>query len=537
MYKILLVDDEAGVREGIRRRIAWQEHGFDCVGDYENGFEALEAAERLAPDVVLTDINMPFMDGLELTRQLAERCPHTKVIILTGFDDFDYAQQAVKLKATDFILKPITASELTAVLQKVRGELDAEKLRRENLDLLKRQLHESLPLLKERFLERLVSADIGLREAEERIAYFMLPLRGPDFIVFAADVDRFAESHPEADRELLRFAVYNIVQEIAGREAGAAVFRTREEKIICILSGEGADALLDKAQQLAEEIRHAVETYLRLTVTLGIGRPETGLRDIRRACRSALAALDYRFMLGTNRLISIMDMEGRREGGDAVPSSWEKELYIGVKTGTREEVRRAIASIFSHLKTSNLSINQCYIHIQKILISLMHTLDELGGSAAEPFGDRVNPLTDIYAFKTLEDIESWLHDTCLRAVGRIADARNDLAEAQIRRAEAYIRENYHLQELSLKSICQEVHMSSSYFSALFKQHTHKTFVEYLTAMRIEKARELLKFTDLKTYEIAAKTGYADPHYFSILFKKTTGETPSEYRQKTAVEKS
>lgn len=535
MYKILLVDDEAGVREGIRRRIAWEEHGFDCVGDCENGFEALEAAERLMPDVVLTDINMPFMDGLELTRRLAERCPHAKVIILTGYDDFDYAQQAVKLKVMDFILKPITSSELTAVLQKVRGELDAEKLRREDLDLLKRQLHESLPLLKERFLERLASADIGQREAEERLAYFGLPLAGPEFLVFAADVDRFAESHAETDHELLRFAVYNIMQEIAGQEAGAAVFRTREEKIVCILSGEGGDPLLDRAQQLAEEIRRAVESYLRFTVTLGIGRPEAGLKGIRPSGRSALAALDYRFMLGGNRVISIMDMEGRRESGEALPSAWEKELLVGVKTGTREEVRKAITNIVSHLKTSNLPISQCYLRIQKILISLMHALDELGGDA-EPFGERANPLTDIYAFKTLEEIEGWLHDTCLRAIGRIAEARNDLAESQIGRAEAYIKENYQQQELTLKTICQEVHMSSSYFSALFKQQTGRTFVEYLTATRLEKAKELLKFTDLKTYEIAARTGYADPHYFSVLFKKTTGETPSEYRQKTAVDK-
>ncbi|EXX84966.1 hypothetical protein BG52_09485, partial [Paenibacillus darwinianus] len=176
MYRIVLVDDEAGVRESIRRRIAWNEHGFECMADCEHGFDALEAAERYAPDVVLTDINMPFMDGLELTRRLSGLYPNTKVIILTGFDDFEYAQQAVKLKVNDFILKPVTARELTAVLDKIRAELDDEKSRREDMELLRRQLHESMPVLRERFLERMVSTDVSAREMKERIAYFMLPL-------------------------------------------------------------------------------------------------------------------------------------------------------------------------------------------------------------------------------------------------------------------------------------------------------------------------------------------------------------------------
>ncbi|WP_313996850.1 response regulator [uncultured Paenibacillus sp.] len=534
MYKIVLVDDEAGVRESIRRRIAWKEHGFECVADCENGFEALEAAERYAPNVVLTDINMPFMDGLELTRQLSKRYSNTKVIILTGFDDFEYAQQAVKLKVNDFILKPITAGELTAVLDKLRAELDEEKCRKEDLERLRRQLHESMPVLRERFLERMVSTDLSAREMEERISYFMLPLKGPDYLVLAADADRFGDKRHEGERELLRFAVYNIVQEIAGREPGTAVFRTREEKIVCILSGEEGGALNDKAQQIAEDIRHSVETYLRFTVTVGIGRPVADLQELRQAYRSAVSALDYRLMLGTNRVISITDMEGRRSDGASLPTSCEKALIVGVKTGTREEVRRAIAEIILHLKTSNLPIEHCYIRIQKIILSLLQALDELGGGAPEPFGDRVNPLTHIYSFKTLEDIEGWLSDTCLRAIGRISEARNDFSETQIRKAEAFIKEHYRDEGLSLKAVCREVHMSGSYFSALFKQHTGKTFIEYLTAQRMEKARELLKFSDLKTYEIAARVGYADPHYFSVLFKKTTGETPSEFRQRTAV---
>ncbi|MFB9276111.1 response regulator [Cohnella cellulosilytica] len=532
MYKIMLVDDEAEVREGIRNRIAWQEHGYDCVGDYENGMDALEAAELLKPDVVLTDINMPFMDGLELTRQLAERLPWTKVVILTGYDDFDYAQRAVKLSVKDFILKPITREELIGVLDSIKGELDEEKDRRENLVRLERQLRESLPVLKERFLERMVGTSIGLGEMAQRMAYFGLNLPGPAYVVLAADADHFGEAAPDADRELLRFALHNIVQEIAAREAESAVFRSREEKAVCILSGGADDRLFDRAQALAEEIRRSVETYLRFTVTVGIGLPVSGLADIRQAYRSAVAALDYRVLLGTNRVISITDLEGRRGLSADTTGDWERRLVIGVKTGSAEETEQAAAAIVSQLKTAAPSIEQAYVRIQKLIVSLLNALEE-SGAGAGLFGDGVNPITEVYRFKTLDEIELWLKELCGESIRMLAEKRSDMARGFMVKAEAYIRDNFADPGLSLKTVCEIVHMSNSYFSAMFKARTGKTFVEYLTWHRVEKAKELLAATDLKSYEIAAEVGYADPHYFSVLFKKATGDTPTEYRNRAA----
>jgi two-component system response regulator YesN len=232
-----------------------------------------------------------------------------------------------------------------------------------------------------------------------------------------------------------------------------------------------------------------------------------------------------------------MDIEGRRpDASEDMSTDWEKKLILGIKTGTHEEVERTIGSIVSHMKSSVMPIGQCYIRIQKIIVSLLHALDELGSGGARFFGESANPLTDIYAFKTLDDIESWLKNTCRRAIAQVAEARSDFCEKQMRKAESYMREHYDDENLSLKTICQEVHMSASYFSTMFKQHTGKTFVEYLTGRRMEKAKELLKFTDLKNYEIASKIGYADPNYFSVLFKKLTGDSPTEYRQKTASER-
>ncbi len=463
---------------------------------------------------------------------MAERLPWTKVVILTGYDDFDYAQRAVKLSVKDFILKPITREELVGVLDRIKRELDEEKDRRENLVRLEQQLRESLPALKERFLERMVGTSIGLGEMAHRMAYFGLNLPGPAYVVLAADADHFGEAAPDADRELLRFALHNIVQEIAAREAESAVFRSREEKAVCILSGGADHRLFDRAQALAEEIRRSVETYLRFTVTVGIGLPVAGLADIRRAYRSAVAALDYRVLLGTNRVISITDLEGRRSLSAETTGDWEKRLVVGVKTGSPEETGQAVGAIVSQLKSASPTIEQVYVRIQKLIVSLLNALEE-SGVGANLYGDGVNPITEVYRFKTLDEIEFWLKELCGNSIRMLAEQRSDMARNFMVKAETYIRDNFADPDLSLKKVCETVHMSNSYFSAMFKARTGKTFVEYLTGLRVERAKELLATTDLKSYEIAAEVGYADPHYFSVLFKKATGDTPTEYRHRAA----
>lgn len=536
MYKVLLVDDEVVVREGIKERIDWSELGLVCIGDCENGMEAMEAVDRLLPDVVLTDINMPFVDGLELARYISEQHPFIKVIILTGYDDFSYAQQGIKLRVTDFILKPITATELRKVLEKVTTEMNEEKRKREDLDRLKIQLNESLPLLKERFLERMATSSIHHREREERLRYFQISLNTPYYLAIAIDIDYFPKDHHNADKDLLRFAMFNVIQEVVEQEAGSIAFRTRDEKVIVILSGEAEEPLFDTAQQLSELMRHLIQKYLKFTVTVGIGHSCCSLSNFPESYKSSLNALEYRFLLGANKVISIMDMEGHRATTSGeYQEDWEQKLISCMKTGTENELKETLQAIIQQYKNSYPSIEQCYIHIQKLIIYLIRDLNQLGLHEVDIFGD-VNPITHIYQFQTLEEMESWLFDRCRYAINAIVEQRNDFCDSQVRAAEVYLKQHYSDEGLTLSKICKHVHMSTSYFSSVFKTQTGKTFVEYLTSERIGKAKELLKFTTLKTYEIAVKVGYQNPHYFSMLFKKITGESPTDYRQRCLAEK-
>lgn len=531
LYKIIIVDDEPIVREGIRNRIPWADHGFECVGVSENGRDALEAVNRLKPDVVMTDIYMPFMDGLELSRQIAEQYPLTKIIILTGYDDFEYAQQAVKIQVADFILKPVTSMEIREMLDKLKKEMDEERGHREHLNRLKQQLNESLPLLKERFLERLASSALNEWEIKSKMAYFKIPLHGPLFVAIATDMDELRTEEQGTDNELYAFAVYNIIQEIAEKEPASAVFRFKGNKVITILSGGGEQNLYSRTQRLAEEIRTSVKMYLNFTVTVGVGTICRQLKDIRHSCRASVAALEYRLLIGSDQVVSISDLEKRGSIPLYDGTEAENALVSAIKTGTPDKVEQSISKLIAELGNASISLEQCYVRVLRTMLAVLQALLEIGCSEKELLGKETRLLTELYSFRSLDEIERWLKDMCGKAVKGVADTRRDISRNQMLDAVEYIQRNYDDFELSVKMVCCRIFMSASYFSSLFKAHTGKTFVEYVTFIRMEKAKELLKHSNMKTYEIATKTGYQDAQYFSVLFKKYTGDTPTEYRLK------
>ncbi|WP_123041373.1 response regulator [Cohnella candidum] len=541
MYKAIIVDDEAVVRVGLKNTIDWEAHGFRLIGDYENGRDAWEAIERDKPDLVISDISMPFMDGLELAGLVVSQYPYVKMIILTGFDEFEYAQQAIRLKVSDFILKPITAREIRQLLDKIRLEMDEENQRHEDLSRLRHQLNQSLPLLKERFLERMVALGLGRPQIEERFSFFGLPPLKPGYLIMVADIDDFGDRETETgywdehDAEFLRFAAFNIFEEIAQRES-LLLFRTREERMVTILSGQEDESLLmETAFRIAEEVRHHIEKYLKFTVTFGVGRACLSTEQLPAAYKSALAALDYRFLLGKNRVLGILDMEGKAPSPLPI-ADWDRKLASAVKTGSLQDALAIVEEGVATLKASLVPIESCFLHVQKAVLTLMNTVQELSVHLPE---DRLDPRTmmDVYRFKTLDEIEEWLKQAVRLVVSAIADNRSHLTSAQIRKAVEYIETHFANEKITLQEICRHVLMSTSYFSLVFKQHTGETFIEYLTGVRVAKAKELLQHTNLKFYEIAEKVGYGDPNYFSILFKKRTGRTPKEYREQHAKESS
>lgn len=529
MYKVILIDDEDEVREGIKHKTPWADCGFELVGDFENGRDAWEALDALKPDAVITDICMPFMDGLELAQRIAERYRALKVAIVTGFEDFEYAKRAIRLKVTDYLLKPLNAREFTDFLVKMKRELDEERFRKEDLSRLRSQLHQSLPLLKERFLEQLATGRLSQEEKREGLESYRLRFDGPSFVALVAELDEphgEAANRSDADHELLRFGVYNMMQEIVEQEHGGIVFRTREHKVAALLSGDEARLRL-QAQTIAGDIRQCVEKYLKRTACVGIGLPCASTNELPRSFREALSALDYRFMLGDNRTLSIQDLEFGKRSEAGFDGGWEKQVVSAMRTGNKSCVDEALRKGFDELKNAGTSVDKGYGAVHKLLVALLNWLSETGLAAESTLTD--DAFAQVGAMKTLDRIQAWLEDACGRVLAELSSSRTNVSRSQMREAELYIGSQYMNEELALSDVCGHLFMSISYFSTLFKQHTGTTFIDYLTRVRIEKAKELLAVTTRKTYEIASLVGYSDPHYFSVIFKRHTGQTPKEFR--------
>ncbi len=530
MYTILIIDDEPVIREGISENIDWQKHGFRLVGACSDGREGIRAVEELHPDVVLTDICMPFVDGLDLAAFIADRCPQTKTILLTGYDEFEYAQEAVKLKVSDFLLKPITADELRTILDRLRAELDLELQRRQDLQRLHEQLHESLPLLRERFLNRLIQGDAN--EVERRLSLLELSLPGPYFNVLLVDPDRI-----DTEDDLAALVIQNTIDEITGettseREtAGACVFRTPEEQTVVLYSAADESTAAVRPLECAEAISERVKRANGITVSIGIGSPVDNLARLDEAYRDARVALGQRLVLGPNQISTFEQMRGiSNEPVPRVEEHARTRVVRELKSGTTEQTEAAIADFMALYRTAGRTAEECSTGMHRLLADMLNAFEFLGvypPDIPETLGD---PFARLVTLKTIEAVEQWLYGLHRNVRSVLADRNQQHSVAKALEAEEYIAAHYAERGLSLGCICQALSVSKSYFSPLFKAHTGMTFVEYLTNFRMERAKELLCASNMKGYQVAEKIGFTDAHYFSLTFRKQTGMSPTEYRE-------
>ena len=535
MYRILIIDDEQVVREGISRNIDWSALGFELVGACRDGREGLEQVERLQPDVVLTDICMPFVDGLELAGAISDQLPNTKTILLTGYDEFDYAKEAVKLKVHDFLLKPITAEELTEMLRELRTQIDAERDRRQKLERLQEQLHAALPVYRERFLNRLVEAagTVPVVDLEGTLALLELELPGPQYVIMVCDLDppQATGRDNRSDEHLSGIAVQNVLAGVADDNPNVVAFSTAAEQAVAIVSVDGPELATTRALEVAELVSERAQREVGRTISVGVGGAAPGLRELPRSYGEAKTALEHRFVLGANQIITIHQVRGDGEPPSAPVTSESKDRYIqALKAGISEEAVSALQEVVSSLRNLGADMDYCHVVMHRLLADTIACFDAIGVDFRDVTSIGGNPFMKLAGFKTLSEIGRWFV-TVLEEVRRLVEGRQQ-SHSRIKAvaAEEYIREHYMDPELSLQKVCHALAVSKSYLSSVFKSYSGMTLVEYLTEVRMEQARILLGAGDKKIYEVAEAVGFRDAHYFSLTFKKQTGQSPTEYRE-------
>lgn len=531
MYTVLIADDEAIIRKGIASIIDWNSLGFDTILQAENGEEALKLFNDNKIDLLLTDIVMPRMDGLELTERVREKYPDVMIAILSGYDDFEYAQQAVGLGVQEYILKPVGAKALYGQIRKITKKMQQQTEERNYLEEMSHQIYTSMPMLREQLLNVAVCRDYcNVSEVLKRAESLDLNLDDGPFYVAAVSVDY--SKIAEKDRELYSFAVKNVIRDCIGTQHYSfegidgntiLIFRAR------LLVSEDPD-VRSLVLSLLEVIQKAILLTLRLTSTCALGTLAKSVGELHDSYQKALRALECRYTLGENNIYDIQDL-------DIVHSSaWPIELirkFLKIlKYEDAEELKRAADGIREYIKSDrNLSIWNIRMIFLDLVMETQKLLTEVKGINQAVLDSGIETIQRISTMDSLEQGLCDFKNYELAAQKELRRVEQNESQRLIGKVKEYIDSNYSDPDLSLTSAAEYITTSTGYLSALFKREEGVNFSRYLTNVRMEKAMSLLLTTDKKSYEIALETGFSNPHYFSVSFKKHCGMTPSEYRSR------
>ena len=519
-YRVLLADDEEDIRVGISRKMPWKELGFELVGEAENGQDALELAESLQPDVVLTDIKMPFMDGLELCRVLTKRLPAAKFVVFSGFDDFEYAKQAIQMNVSEYILKPINASELSAVLSKLKEQLDTERTERQNLETLRRRYEESLPILRNLFLSRLL--DGRVEHPEELAAQYDVDLSGT---LLAALVHIHAS---QERRELLAVSVQQLFAENLSLPDGECRCFLYRDGVAVLAAWHGSGTVYDFIDA-AGRVCALAESYLGIKLTVGVGLPCLSSEELPQSAAGARSALEYRSLVGRGGTIYIGDLEPETGGRVPFDENSERELTSSIKLCGEDEVRQTVHRLVARFRVAELSVTQYHLFFLELTTCLLKLTRSAGLNLEEVFGSEFMEKLQGAEFDSAEALEDWCVQRCLRIQELLRRQRTDSTGQLVEKAKQFIASHYGESDLSVEMLCDYLHLSPAYFSTVFKREVGMNFTAYVTVVRMDAAASALRNTEEKTYLVARQCGYDDPNYFSYVFKRHFGMTPTKYR--------
>ena len=516
MMKVFLVDDEIAIRENLRNSFPWEEKGYQLVGEAPDGEMALPMLRDLNADILLTDIRMPFMDGMKLCEEVQKTMPWVERIILSGYDDFAYAQKAISLGVKEYLLKPVTAAELEAALDRVSRQIEEKRRDRENLTALRERLSSGNQFLRDKLLASLFT-DEGDREDDEALLSQMRGL-GINLIAGCYAVIDIAFS---AEGEL-RLACRNALVSLAEMSGGGVHVCSAPKGARALVLGDNPEDTEERAYSFANSAIHLPEMLQAEGTLISVGETVTDYHQIRQSMKSARHVRHLQAAEG-NRERKIVS--GNEISSERTPISETdlSPLYERLQYASEDEVEPIL---MEYTRTLDPALAVGYLRIAGLLAA-RRIIREGEGVPREVLSD--------------EMVEEALHTEGEEGFRRLSELlkhaiayrnrnRAGYGDPTISRARAYLSQHYADPNLMLQDVAGEVHLSQSHFSTVFAQETGLTFTQYLTALRIGKAKELLEATEMRSSQIATEVGYNDSHYFSYLFKKTTGMTPSDYRK-------
>ncbi len=524
MYKLLIVEDEDLLREALVHSVDWKKLGYD-VQAAENGAEALKIAQEFHPDIVLTDIRMPFIDGLQLSAELQKLMPETLIAILSGHDEFAYAQEALKYGVREYIKKPISPDDLIAIIRSLERKVDSIRARATQQERMRKQLAKSIPYMRQKLLNQMVLSSISEDEIIDMLGFVGLHLKGERFTVCLIDCTP-ALHETVRETAIREFAVVDTIQMEVGTDAVA--FELSGGGVALIYCARTSDA--ERERIYVKELMRAVctELYSQLDIVAAaaIGTPVDSLSRLNVSYQGACEALQLRLIHGQDNIFDIYDCPDEKV---YYPFDEIRQLVTRLKLNSKKSFDAALGRFFSGIVgTGNISEQ----NLRVLMIDLVSSAHRTALEAGIPLPDNAGDIyKSLFSVNTLEESRSLLSSYLGKLHAGFLEQQTSKSSKIIAQVCEYIKENFADPELSLNSVAAHVYISPTYLSILFKKELNETFIDYLIHQRLEKAKELLCVSNMRTFEVAEAVGYNDPQYFSGCFKKFTGCTPTEYRSR------
>ncbi|RRJ64607.1 response regulator [Paenibacillus oralis] len=528
MISLLIVDDERRAREGIRNAIDWNSHDIHIAGEACDGAEALKILKQFPVDIMITDIRMPVMDGLELIKEVSKLYPSIRNIIYSGYDEFNYAQKAMTFGTCDYLLKPSRPDEILEIVNKQANNINEAKKQSEALDQLRIGFQNSLPLLRERTLSRLVLLSERLPSDRLELMLSLNHITFPKMLfgVLVLEIDDFytlEQKYDYEEIELFKFAIKNITEEILSRTLVCAAFEHQDTIISILNTDQWIDTL--KFQEIMMELQTKVSQYLPLTISIGVGSMDKGISHLHISYLESVNALEKRFLKGSQKIVNYMEKEDIEEA-TSYPLSEEKAMIQAIISGNREAMVEKFNAFHYALKPESSSKSHVLNSMLALAFSLFHFCIEKNINTDEIFVEDFPKLSKILTSSSIDVIKSVITGIMFRINDHINSSKNNNRIFQ--EALAYINQNYN-KDISRNIVAREVFITPGYLGILFRQQLNMGFLEYLHKIRIDRATELLSNPGIKISEIAYQVGYQDEKYFSQVFRKHTGLTPNQYR--------
>lgn len=534
MLKLIIADDEKWVRTTIRSIIPFEKLDLTLSCEASNGIEALELCRQHEPDILLTDIMMPGLTGLELMKEVRSLLPDLKIVVISGYNDFEYAKTAVKYGITDYLLKPVDEKELTEALVRIGDELGRKEQLKKISETEKEQYRQALPVMCEAFLNQVISQN---NMTSERIRG-ELHKYGIDFMnnVFTVCVTtpdeglRAEDGHAAADyfRALVKWAFK--------RHAKAVTFPLEQDKTV-LVSLVNSDRETEGIRKAHDIIVKVMSKKYSLTASVGVSGSTHQFCMLHELFADASEALETRFWKGPRTLAF------HRKGGLSeemrltLPEETLNKVTLNLKLSNIQTAMSYIDSVSGMLAKGNPSGNGAYVRpslakeffwqfIQSIIIILNIQLPFIRNEATVSGRQPYDSIRDTVFFDDLISVVRHL----LEHVYNFYHDKNPLDNTSlVANAKKIIEKNF-AGDISLEQVAKHVHLSPAYLSELFKKETGMSFIDYKTIIRIEQAKKLLSMPSMNIAEVSSKVGYSDPKYFSKLFKKITGKTIFEYKK-------